>query len=122
MLLFFGNLGFMTELEADEAQNKLADVLDGRGRIEERAMLQIGLKSSGKSYYALNDVVVGRGKYVRLLNIEVRVNAEILAIYRSDAVIVATATGSTGYSLAANGPIIYPDSKDQCGQRCVCIA
>ena len=108
----FGNLGFMTELEADEALDKLALILDGQGRIEKRAMLQSQIVSTGKTYYALNDIVAGRGKFVRLINVEVSINDELLATYRADAVIVSTATGSTGYSLAANGPILFPESKE----------
>lgn len=108
----FGNLGFMTELEADEALEKLLLILDGQGRIEERAMLEATVRSSGVTYYALNDTVVGRGKNVRLVNIEVNINGGILATYRADAIIVSTATGSTGYSLAANGPILFPESKE----------
>ena len=108
----FGNLGFMTELEAEDAMDKLALILQGGGRIEERAMLQAHLSSSGHTYHALNDIVVGRGKYIRLINIQVSINEEIFTTYRADAVILSTPTGSTGYSLAANGPIVYPESRD----------
>jgi NAD+ kinase len=108
----FGNLGFMTELEADEVLDKLPLILAGQGRIESRAMLQSMVKSTGKTYYALNDIVIGRGKNVRLVNIEVKINGDLLATYRADAVIVSTATGSTGYALAANGPILFPESRD----------
>ncbi len=108
----FGNLGFMTELEADEALEKLTLILSGQGRIEERSMLQSKIESTGKTYYALNDIVTGRGRFVRLVNVEVSINDGVLATYRADAVIVSTATGSTGYSLAANGPILFPESKE----------
>ncbi len=108
----FGNLGFMTELEADEALDKSMLILDGQGRVEERAMLQSKIESTGKTYYALNDIVIGRGRFVRLVNVEVSINGDVLATYRADAVIVSTATGSTGYSLAANGPILFPESKE----------
>lgn len=107
----FGRLGFMAELEADDANLGLTSILGGQGWIDDRAMLQAKVKSSGKIYSALNDVVAGRGKNMRLVNIEVEIDGEYFTTYRADAVIVATATGSTGYSLAANGPILYPESR-----------
>jgi len=106
-----GNLGFMTELKADEALDKLPLLLGGEGWIEERAMLEAELSSQKKVFQAVNDVFVGRRSLARLVQIETRVDGEILATHRADGVIVSTATGSTGYLLAANGPILYPESK-----------
>jgi NAD+ kinase len=106
----FGNLGFMTELEAEGAIEGLKKIVAGKGWMEERAMLEA--RVAGKKYYALNDVVVGRGQNLRLINTEVHVDDVLLTTYRADAVIISTATGSTSYSLAANGPIMYPESKD----------
>jgi NAD+ kinase len=110
-----GKLGFMTELDAAEALQKLPLLLDGQGWIDERAMLQAEVKTeAGKKrvFHALNDVVVGRGEVVRLLRVEVSIDAQTLTTYKADSVILATATGSTGYSLAARGPIVYPQSRD----------
>ena len=106
-----GNLGFMTELKADEALDKLPRLLGGEGWIEERAMLEAELPSQGKVFHAVNDVFVGRRSLARLVQIETRVDGQILATHRADGVIVATATGSTGYSLAADGPILYPEAR-----------
>jgi NAD+ kinase len=106
----FGNLGFLTELKADEALDKLPRLLGGRGWIEKRAMLQVE-PSQGRTSYALNDVVVGRGSSARLVSVEAKVDDEFLTVYRADGVIVATATGSTSYSLAAGGPILYPQAR-----------
>jgi len=108
----FGNLGFMNELEAGEARDRLVEIIGGAGWIEQRSVLKSVILSSGKIYHALNDVVVGRGRFMRLINVEVAINGEVFTTYRADAVIVSTATGSTGYSLAANGPILYPESHD----------
>jgi len=108
----FGNLGFMAELEAEEARDKLVEIIGGGGWIEERAVLQAVVGSSGNRYHALNDVVVGRGRFLRLINVEVTIDGQAFTTYRADAVIISTATGSTGYSLAANGPIMYPESRD----------
>lgn len=107
----FGNLGFMAELEAGDALEQLMQIIEGKGWMDERSMLDVTLSSS-KRFHALNDVVVGRGRNLRLINVEVSIDGDAFTNYRADAVIVSTPTGSTGYLLAANGPIIYPESKD----------
>lgn len=111
-----GKLGFMTELSADEAVAKLSALLAGEGWIDERALLEAELSVSGEEsspvFYALNDVVVARGAAARTVRIEASVDGEVLTTYRGDGVIVATATGSTGYSLAAGGPILHPRAKE----------
>lgn len=104
-----GNLGFITELDANEASSSLLDVIRGSSWIEVRAMLEAQLE--GHSFHALNDVVL-KSAAVRLINIEARIDGEVLTTYRADGIIVATATGSTGYSLAAGGPILYPQSRE----------
>jgi len=108
----FGSLGFMTELDAADALDKLPGLLAGDGWIEERAMLQARLDSGGETYQVLNDVVVCRRSSARLVRVETRIDGKALTAYRADGVIVATATGSTGYSLAAGGPVLYPQAKE----------
>ena len=108
----FGNLGFMTELEAEEARDKLELIIGGQGWIDERVMLQARVNNSGHTFHALNDVVVGRGKFLRLINIDVSLDGDFFSTYRADAVIISTSTGSTGYLLAASGPVMYPESRD----------
>ena len=107
-----GNLGFMTELKAEEALDKMPRLLGGDGWVEERAVLEAELPSQNKFFHAMNDVFVGRRSLARLVRIETRVNGEILATHRADGVILATATGSTGYSLASGGPILCPQAKE----------
>lgn len=109
-----GKLGFMTELDADEAMEKLPVLLGEKGWLDERSMLQVELKTDGAPlvYHALNDVVVARGEIARLIRIQASVDGQRLVIYKTDGLILATATGSTGYNLAAGGPIMYPQSKD----------
>lgn len=104
-----GRLGFITELEADETLTNLPHLLRGGGWIEKRAMLEAQLND--KSFPALNDVVV-RSTTVRLVNMGAEIDGEMLATYRADGIIIATATGSTAYSLAAGGPILHPQSED----------
>jgi NAD+ kinase len=110
-----GKLGFMTEFDAAEAMEKLPSLLDGKGWIDERVMLQAELVSPGQEprvFHALNDVVVARGEVVRLIRVDASIDGQPLTTYKTDSVIVATATGSTGYALAARGPILYPQSRD----------
>ena len=113
-----GKLGFMTELSTDEVLDKLPDLLAGKGWIDERVMLEAELSSTDQEseapriFYALNDVVVARGAIARIVYVEASINGELLATYKGDGVIVATATGSTGYSLAAGGPILHPQAKE----------
>ncbi|MBU2608567.1 MAG: NAD(+)/NADH kinase [Chloroflexi bacterium] len=113
-----GKLGFMTELSADEVMARLPALLAGEGWIDERAMLETELTPAQPGtelppkYYALNDVVVARGAIARVVNIEAEVDGELLATYRADGMIAATATGSTGYSLAAGGPVLHPQSDE----------
>lgn len=110
-----GRLGFMTELSASEALDRLAVLLEGEGWIDERAMLEAKLSAIDEephTFYALNDVVVARGAIARLIHVEARIDGELLTTYRADGVILATATGSTGYSLAAGGPILHPQAKE----------
>jgi len=110
-----GRLGFMTELSAEEVETRLPEILDGGGWIDERTMLQASVTESGAApvvYHALNDVVAGRGEVARMVNVAARVDGELLNVYKADGVIVATATGSTGYAFAAGGAVLYPQSAD----------
>ncbi|MBI4301230.1 MAG: NAD(+)/NADH kinase [Chloroflexi bacterium] len=111
-----GRLGFITELTPQEALDQLPSFMSGDGRLEERTMLQAELlatgKGSGSTFHALNDVVMARGSASRMIYVRVTVDGKPLTTYKADGVIVATATGSTGYSLAAGGPILYPGSQD----------
>jgi NAD+ kinase len=107
-----GHLGFLAEIGPKELLDRLPQVLKGEGRLEERAMLQARVPAWGQTFHALNDVVVGRSTAGRPVYLDVSVDSHRLALYRSDALIVATATGSTGYSLSARGPILHPESQD----------
>ncbi len=116
-----GHLGFMTELSAQDIMEKLPALLGGEGWIDRRTMLQIEFSSqdeeklgqeSSQSFYALNDVVVGRGAISRVVYVKTTIDGEPLTTYKADGVIISTATGSTGYSLAAGGPILYPQAEE----------
>ena len=107
-----GKFGFLTESTAEEAREVLQDVLDGNYRLEPRMMLQWSLVSDGEvaeSDLGFNDVVVSRTALSRLITIDFYVDGEHATTYRADGLIISTPVGSTAHSLAAGGPILYPD-------------
>ena len=111
-----GRVGFMAELQVHEAVEQLPAYLNGSARLEERMMLEVSVRHGDEqepylNLHALNDVVVGRGGSARLLDVIATIDGVILTSYRADAVIVSTATGSTGYALSAGGPIMYPETR-----------
>ena len=112
-----GNLGFMTELSVDEVEEKLASLIAGEGWLDERCLLEAEVPVTGEipepqRFYALNDVVITHGSIARMIHVEASIDGEPLTTYKADGVIVSTATGSTGYSLAANGPILHPQAQE----------
>jgi NAD+ kinase len=107
-----GRLGFLAELRPGDLMEKLPRVLAGEARVEERAMLQVSVPVWGQTFQGVNDVVIGRSLAGRPVYLDVSVDGHRLAVYRSDAVIVATATGSTAYSLSAGGPILHPEARE----------
>ena len=112
-----GRLGFLTEIESTSAIELVPRYLEpGFAWLQERSMLRVESAAPGQEQPlttdALNDVVVSRGPASRMPRISVRIDGVDLATYSADAVIVASATGSTGYALSAGGPILYPASSD----------
>lgn len=106
-----GSLGFMTEIPLDELYENLEQAIAGKLKIEERIMLAVSVLRSNDcvaQYRVLNDAVINKGALARMMNLTVSVNDSLLTELRADGLIVATPTGSTAYSLAAGGPIIYP--------------
>jgi len=110
-----GRLGFMTELTVDETFDKFPSLLAGEGTIDERSVLDTEITTKDnttKTFYALNDVVVARGGIARLINIKTIIDDATLTTYRADGVVISSATGCTGYALAAGGPVLHPQSPD----------
>ena len=107
-----GGLGFLTEVKLDEMYDVLDDIFNGNYNINERMMLKASLFRGGEkisSYSVLNDVVINKGTLARIIELKTSVNNIFVTKYRADGLIVSTPTGSTAYSLAAGGPIIYPE-------------
>ncbi|HZC06252.1 MAG TPA: NAD(+)/NADH kinase [Ktedonobacterales bacterium] len=115
----FGRVGFLTELEPDDVDEKLPLYLDGDYWVDVRSMLQAELHAHGGAhsdhpdhpahfYMALNDIVVARGAEPHVIRVKIWVDGFEYNTTVADGVIVSTATGSTAYNLAAGGPILHP--------------
>jgi NAD+ kinase len=107
-----GSLGFLTPITLDQMYPMLECVLAGRCEEERRRMLQVSLirqDATIETYHPLNDVVINKAAIARILDFEVLVDAQDMSTYKADGLILSTPTGSTAYSLAAGGPVIYPD-------------
>ncbi len=107
-----GYLGFLTEIKLGELYPTLESWCAGCHDMDERAMLHASLWRDGKehsNYEALNEVVVSKGDIARMGEFAVELDGKSVAQFRADGVIVSTPTGSTAYTLAANGPILTPD-------------
>ncbi|MBM2826075.1 MAG: kinase [Dehalococcoidia bacterium] len=123
----FGRLGFMAELKPSEALEQIPRLLEDGYQVEERTLVEASINPAPNALHrfsetslaqsedgfcpALNDVVVGRGAPGRPIYVDVEIDGEALTTYKADAVIVATATGSTGYSFSAGGPVLHPTAK-----------
>ena len=106
-----GSLGFLTEVRVDEMYAAFEGLLSGEYRLEERMLLNVEVVREDKviaQYLALNDAVINKGALARIIDLEVSVNSEPVLFTRADGLIISTPTGSTAYSLAAGGPILYP--------------
>jgi NAD+ kinase len=106
-----GGFGFLAEVNDLEVGEALTRLLEGDYRLDERMMLRASVLRGGvqaREFLALNDIVVTKSGYARLLRLRTDVNGDHLATYLADGLIVATPTGSTAYSLSAGGPIVHP--------------
>jgi len=102
-----GGLGFLTAVGEESLDEAIESVLAGEYRIEERMVLEAELPD-GKKLIALNDIVIWMGESLRIVEMATYVGEEYVASFSADGIIVSTPTGSTAYSLAAGGPIVYP--------------
>ncbi len=110
-----GKLGFLAEIEPADVSTRIPPLVRGDYWIEQRIMLRVEHRRGEQTlahYQALNEAVVGRRSLSRVVRVPVRLNGQELATYKGDGVLVATPTGSTAYSHAADGPILHPEVRD----------
>jgi NAD+ kinase len=106
-----GKLGFLAELSPDDMSHALEDILAGKFAVEERLVLEATTPAMpGKVVYAVNDIVVDKSRSSRLIDVHLHIDGAFAVTYRGDGLIVSTPTGSTGYALSNNGPIVIPTS------------
>jgi NAD+ kinase len=109
----FGSLGFLTETRIDELYTVLESVLNGTATFDDRAMLAADAyreRAHFDSRIVLNDVVFTKAALSRIIELSVSVGSGLVTKVKADGLIIATATGSTAYNLAAGGPIIHPSA------------
>jgi NAD+ kinase len=106
-----GGFGFITELGGDEVKESLDVILSDGDCFEERIMLLADVYRKGKKivqHNALNDVVLNKSALARMFDVDIHIESNRITTFRIDGLIISTPTGSTGHSLSAGGPIMYP--------------
>ena len=108
-----GSLGFLTAVPSDAIGPALQQVWHGEYSFESRALIQATTRPNGTHIEetALNDIVISRGIASRLIELEVRLDGDALTRYRCDGLIISSPTGSTAYSLAAGGALVFPTAE-----------
>ena len=111
-----GHLGFLADVASDTTAAAVEALFTGKYTVEERSVIQVETSDGHLREYpfALNEVAILKHDNSSLINVRTEIDGELLADYVADGLIVCTPTGSTGYSLSVNGPIISPSSKSFC--------
>ncbi len=107
----FGSLGFLTEIRIDELYSALDSVMAGAATVDERALLSADAYRNREHFdsrIVLNDVVFTKAALSRIIELSISVSTGLMTKVKADGLIIASATGSTAYNLAAGGPIIHP--------------
>ena len=105
-----GGMGFLTATSGKDLAKAIKAVAAGEFTIEPRTLLSAKGQNGGGKFQlkAMNDIVISRGSAPRMIRVEVKVDGEVLTVYRCDGLVISTSTGSTAYSLAAGGAIVAP--------------
>ena len=130
--LNFGRIGFLADLDKKNLQLKIRDVLEGNYIIDKRTLLSGSVISNDKKYnsISLNDIVINNRGTLKMIEMNIYVNENLITKQRSDGVIISTPTGSTAYAMSNGCPIVSPNSNVTCigpiaphsyGQRSVII-
>ncbi len=103
-----GGLGFLTEIALENFESMIMNIADGKYRIEERMLLEGQIEGQSTPVHALNEISIEKGSSTRVIEIRVQLDGRYFNDDVADGLIVATPTGSTGYSLSSGGPIVVP--------------
>jgi NAD+ kinase len=107
----FGKLGFLAEFEASKIDELIDYLKTEELIIEKRLALDANSPTEeDNQFYAINDIVIDRGKYPKMIEITIEIDGEYVSTFSADGIIIATPTGSTGYSLSTGGPIVNPQA------------
>jgi NAD+ kinase len=108
----YGRLGFLANIGKEEIQGVIETIAERKYVLDKRTLihLEANIPLFGKSPYALNEFTIHKKDSSPMIKIHTYLNGEFLNTYWSDGIIVATPTGSTGYSLSCGGPVVFPDS------------
>jgi NAD+ kinase len=107
-----GSLGFLTEIKLEELYPSLKRLIENKFFVDTRCTIMGTVRRSGKvvaRHTALNDVVINKGALARIIQFEAFSDRQFIGNFLADGLIIATPTGSTAYSLAAGGPVVYPN-------------
>ncbi|MDG1226749.1 MAG: NAD kinase [Polaribacter sp.] len=111
-----GRLGFLAIVAKDLIEDTVELVINGDFTIQERTLISVKTEPKTKDFselnFALNEVTIAKKNTTSMIGVKTSLNEEYLTNYWADGIIIATPTGSTGYSLSCNGPVILPDSKN----------
>ncbi len=108
----FGKLGFLAEFDFSELDKLVRDIKENNIVIEDRITLEAICKCEQDEYlYAVNDIVIDRGRWPKMIEMTLKVDDDYVSTFSADGIIIATPTGSTGYSLSTGGPIVSPKAK-----------
>jgi NAD+ kinase len=107
-----GRLGFLASIASNDTVNSIESILNNEYYIDQRTMLKLVTKENlfGETNFALNELTIHKKDSSSMIIVHAYINDEYFTSYWADGLIVSTPTGSTGYSLSCNGPIVMPNS------------
>src|SRR4030095_7568165 len=103
-----GTLGFLAETSTKEISSFISSIIKGNYKVDERTVLTASRQNSKKTISGINEIVINQSGIIKTIEIQIYYNNQLVNSYHSDGIIISTQTGSTGYSLSAGGPIVYP--------------